>query len=305
MRYIIREEITRALLDVGLKRGQTVYIQADLRMPGMLREARTKEAFCGIYLQCVQDIIGPTGTVVVPTYTTQVARFDIDFVWETTPSLMGIFSEHVRTHPESLRSLHPLNSVAALGERGRLICAANGTNDYGFDSPFQRMLQSQAKILAIGLESGYAVGIAHHLEAACCLPYVYNKLLKWAPIVDGVRDTRLYTATVRHLGLEVRYDLSRWVRHMRSLGQVKSAPLGQAFAHLADYGQTFLEGAAMLRDDPFYFLAKPPKFTYGVVPFDGPTCGRDGLSQEDQVQQLEQMNWSGFYLVDKGFAGGD
>jgi aminoglycoside N3'-acetyltransferase len=305
MRCITREEITRAMRDAGLDRGQTVYIQADLRMPGMLREARTKDAFCAAYLDCIRDILGPEGTVVVPTYTTQVARFDIDFVWETTPSLMGIFSEHVRTHPESLRSLHPLNSVAALGAHSRLICADNGTNDYGFDSPFHRMLQSRAKILTIGLESGYAVGIAHHLEAACCLPYVYNKLLKWAPVVKGIRDRRLYTATVRHLELEVRYDLTRWVRHMRALGQVQSAPLGQAFVHMADYEQTFLEGAAMLRDDPFYFLAQPPQFSYGVVPFDGPTCGRDGLSQEDQAKQLEHMNWSGFYLADKGYAGGD
>ena len=35
--------------------------------------------------------------MVVPTFTTQIARFDMNFIWEETPSVLGTFAEYIRT----------------------------------------------------------------------------------------------------------------------------------------------------------------------------------------------------------------
>jgi len=299
METIAKNEIIKALKAAGVRSGQVIYLQSDLRGPGKIEGVKTREEFCGAYFESIFELIGKEGTLVVPTYTTQVARFDIDFVWEETPSLMGIFSEFVRRHPQSLRSVHPTKSLCAIGRDKEFICGDNGTNAYGWHSPFHRMLIKKAKILTIGLVSGYVVGIAHHLEAAYCLPYVYNKLLKWSPIISGKRDKKPYFATVRYLNLDVEYDLTAWVKHMRELGGVKSARLGGGKVHMADYEQVFTEGSKLLKENPYYFLKQPPDFKYGIIPFDGPTAQKDDIASNDDMAKLKSMNWKGYYLLSK------
>ena len=305
MELIDRRMIADAFRTVGLRHGDTVYIQSDLARIGALKGMRCREDLCGAYVGALFDVIGDEGTLVVPTYTTQVARYDIDFVLEETPTLLGIFADYVRTLPGSVRSLHPVHSFAAMGAGKERICVGNGTSDFGWDSPPHRLLEGGAKIVSIGLESGYAVGLAHHLEAAYCLPYVYNKLLKWQPIANGIRCRRQYFGVVRHLYLKTRYDLTDFVRHMRSLQGLWSARLGGGWVHATRYEQAFAEGGKILRDRPYFLLAHEPAFEYGVIPFDGPTCGADGIGGQISRDQVEDINWSGFYLAGKNFAGGD
>lgn len=304
MRSVTRAAIADAIRAVGIDAGDTVYLQTDLRTIGVVEGARDRESFCAAYLNAIFDVLGDDGTLAVPTYSTQVARFDLSFVWEETPTVLGTFSEYVRQHPDSLRSIHPLHSVTAIGRRKAQICAGNGSIDFGWDSPFHRLLGLDAKILTIGLESGYVVGIAHHLDCACGLPYVYNKLLKWVPIVGGAPVNRTFFASVRHLHLEIEHHLAPFVRHMRAKGQVRSSRVGGGWVHAAPYRAVFDEGAALLRDDPYFLLAAPPVFEYGVVPFDGPTAGRDGLSEVAEAEEIRNVNWSGYYL-DRHSPGGD
>lgn len=306
MKLITKDSIKSTLRKLGVKQGDTIYLQSDLSRPGVLQGVKNRNDFCRVYLDAIFERIGRDGTLVVPTYTTQVARFDLDFIWEETPSLMGLFSEFVRVHPQSLRSIHPIKSVCAIGRRKEEICANNSPNDYGVNSPFHRILNIEAKALVIGLESGYAIGSAHHLEAACCLPYVYNKLLKWKPIINGVEDKRHYIASSRFLDLNVPgYDLTEWARRMRQKKIIKSFPLGDSFVHVADYSTVFMETSLLLEEKPFFMLKEEPKFTYGKVPFDGPTAGRDGIAGKLDEEKLQSINWQGFYLGTDHYIGGD
>mgnify|MGYP000678164952 CR=1 FL=1 len=306
MEIISKNDIKKAFQDAGVSRGQIVYLQADLRNIGQIKGVKSREDFCRVYFESIFEIIGEEGTLVVPTYTTQVARFDIDFVWEETPSLMGVFSEFVRQHPGSLRSCHPLHSLCAVGKDKEFICKNNGANDFGWDSPFHRLLLKKAKILTIGLESGYVVGIAHPLEAACCLPYTYNKLLKWGVVVDGAKDRRQYFSTVRYLNINWEgYDLTLWAKHMRRLGGINSERLGGNWIHLSDYEQVFNEGSATLKDNPYFFLKESPNFEYGKIPFDGPTAQKDNIASKEDVDNVKTINWVGYYLLSDNYAGGD
>ena len=61
----------------------------------------------------------------------------------------------------------------------------------------------------------------------------------------------------------------------------------------------------MLRDDPYWFLREPPSFEYGVVPFDGPTHERDRIAAADDHDKVAAMNWTGYYLMHRRYAGGD
>lgn len=297
MRQITITDICDSLRAVGLDYGQTVFVYTDLRNIGALRGVRTRHDFCAAYLHAILDVIGPEGTLVVPTYTTQVARFDLDFIWEETPTPMGIFPEHVRTRPGSVRSIHPLLSLTAHGRHAARICADNGTSSHGVDSPYDRMREAGAKILSIGLGRIYAVGIAHHLEAACSLPYCYNKLLKWRPVVAGRRLERPYFATLRYAEfLDIPYALDRFADAVDAADGMRAVELGNSTVCMTDYRHCFDVGRVMLRDQPYMFLAREPDFVYGQIPFDGPTATRDRIATPDDAGRLSHMNWSGYYL---------
>lgn len=304
------ENIVDALKSSGLKEGDTLYLYTDLRTPGAIKSVKDQNEFCEIYYTAILSILGDSGTLVVPTYTTQVARYDIDFFLEETPSLMGLFTEYIRMLPESIRSIHPIHSLCAVGKNAEYICTNNGLNDFGWDSPFYKMLilssANSVKIGSIGLGSGYAVGIGHFLEGMCDLPYVYNKRLKWRPYVNGVQCSEYYISSVRYLNLNVEYSNTRLVKKCRELGFVKSCKLGRSWVHISDYNSVFHEAAKQLRRDSDYLLAEPIEYSYGVMPFDGPTASKDDIASSKKINKSsEVINWAGFYITGQTYIGGD
>ena len=281
---ISKEYIGDSLKEVGVRSKQTLYLQTDLRAPGQVDDVKTKQEFCEAYLTEIMDVIGSDGTLAVPTFTPQVARYDIDFVWEETPTMLGLFPEFVRAQPTSLRSLHPLHSVTALGAGKERICLNNGASDFGWSSPYHRMLEAGAHIVTIGLEPSFAVAIANLLEAMCCLPYNYNKLLKWKPIVRGKRSESAFFANARHLHLNTRHILRRFANLVDEAGLIRRITFGNSTMQMTDMRAVFDFGVDFLKREPYGLLEAPPTFEYGVLPFDGPTTGRDGMSNIEETQ---------------------
>ena len=57
--------------------------------------------------------------------TESYARNSIPFDYEKSPSEQDVLSEFVRTKDGAVRSMHPLFSVTALGEKSHLICESD------------------------------------------------------------------------------------------------------------------------------------------------------------------------------------
>ena len=295
MKLIDKGQIRDALAAVGVERGRVVYLQTDLTTIGMVAGTRSRDEFCQAYLDCLFDLLGPEGTLVVPTYTTQVARFDMDFIWEETPTVLGTFPEYVRQRPDSLRSLHPVVSFTAMGAQRQAICGDNGVSGFGWDSPAHRFWEADGLAVTIGLPRGYAVGIPHHIEALSTVPYMYNKLLKWEPIVAGKPIGRRFVLNVRWLHLEYTYSFRRWVDALQAEGVLRSVALGGHHVHSAPYRRSFAIATEALRADPNYLFERPLEIPCGREPFDGPTAAREPAGAPDK-----ELSWTGYYLMARG-----
>jgi aminoglycoside 3-N-acetyltransferase len=137
-------------------------------------------------VQALLDVLGPDGTLVVPTFTSsngdpsRWARTRKQAVpqewWQTirdhlpafdprvTPSEgVGVIAETVRTWPGAYRSDHPQTSFAAIGRDARRITAGHHRDCHlGPDSPLGRLAETDGtKILLLGVP--YAVCTAFHL----------------------------------------------------------------------------------------------------------------------------------------------
>ena len=112
-------------------KGDTVFISSNIIALGKIDKIENKYDYCELYFEALMNVLGKSGTIVVPTYTSHVARNGEKFILEQTKSHMGIFAEHIRTKKNSLRSIHPVNSVSAYGKNSSFICKNNSTSDFG------------------------------------------------------------------------------------------------------------------------------------------------------------------------------
>jgi len=122
-------------------------------------------------VQALLDVVGPEGTIVVPTHTSdncdpagwqnppvpeawwpvireQAPGFDAS----RTPSRwMGVIAETVRTWPGALRSNHPRLSFAALGKHAADITGTHPLDDaLGDRSPLGAVYRLDGKVLLLG-----------------------------------------------------------------------------------------------------------------------------------------------------------
>jgi aminoglycoside 3-N-acetyltransferase len=132
--------------------------------------------------QALLDVLGPDGTLVVPTHTTgnsDPARWGhppVPDAWwpvirehmpgfdpRITPSRgVGALPEVVRTLPGAVRSAHPQMSFAAVGPQAEAITAGHVLESgLGEGSPLARLYELDAEILLLGV--GHASNTSLHL----------------------------------------------------------------------------------------------------------------------------------------------
>ena len=67
--------------------------------------------------------------------------------------------------------------MTALGNHKKYLCSNNSSHNYGYNSPYQRFIELDGKVLNIGLEP-WSNPFAHLAEYLSGVPYYYNKLTK-------------------------------------------------------------------------------------------------------------------------------
>nr|WP_233599760.1 AAC(3) family N-acetyltransferase [Micromonospora sp. M71_S20] len=174
-----RDTLTADLRALGLRPGATVLVHCALSRVG--RVAGGPAAL----LAALSDVLGASGTVVVPAQTAgnsttsrafrvataglgaagvaaaeaAIAPFDP----ERSPAEgMGIFAEHVRRQPGASRSRHPQTSFAALGPDAARLTAVHDLDCHlGERSPLGALYAADAVVLLLGVD--WSACTAFHL----------------------------------------------------------------------------------------------------------------------------------------------
>jgi aminoglycoside 3-N-acetyltransferase len=171
-----RASVGKDLSTLGLSAGDTVLVHSSLRSLGWV---------CGgavAVVQALLDVLGPTGTLIVPTQTTgnsdpkHWSRPPVPESWwpiirehmpayeaSVTPSVgLGAITEMVRTWPGAVRSGHPHTSFAAVGANADVLMAGHElTCQLGERSPLAALERAEAKVLLLGV--GFGSCTAFHL----------------------------------------------------------------------------------------------------------------------------------------------
>jgi aminoglycoside 3-N-acetyltransferase len=196
-------------------------------------------------VQALIDVVGPEGTIVVPTHTgenSEPSSWNSPPVPEswwpvirehtpgfdprvTTTRMMGIIPETLRTWPGALRSSHPAVSFAALGPRAEAIVGSHPI-DFGMgdESPLGQLYRLGGFVLLLGV--GFDRCTSFHL-AEYQLPG-QPEVIRSAPVLeDGRRVWRDYR--------DIPFDDDPFAElgaAYEATGRVTIGPIGGATARL-------------------------------------------------------------------------
>lgn len=177
--HVNREDIKRDLAALGIKQNDTVFFHSSMKSIGYV------EGGADTVLDAFLETIGKNGTLSLPALcmydfknTDPIAIRD---AWDikNTPTYTGVIPETFRKRPGTLRSDNPTHSVTAYGKnaeyivkdhssaRGAETCSDRpiwaSASAFGFDSPWERLYELDAKCLLIGV-GFYNCTMIHHVQ---------------------------------------------------------------------------------------------------------------------------------------------
>jgi aminoglycoside 3-N-acetyltransferase len=163
-RPIALGDVRKLLLSLGVERGRVVWVQSSWN------EFYNLPAKPSDVLGLLQDMVGPTGTLVMPAFPVDPdpgKLFEVDFA----PSSSGLLTEVFRRQPGTARSIHLSSSVCALGPAADFLVRDHHRDAFpwGRQSPFCRLMDVDARLVCLGL--GPFVRNLTPLHAVECLLY--------------------------------------------------------------------------------------------------------------------------------------
>lgn len=260
-----------ALRQVGVKAGDTLLVHSALAPIGQIEAGKDREKVLNFYLSGLQEALTPAGTLVVYTPFEDYGRFGTPFILEESPSRAGVLSEYVRTRPGAVRSLHPINSLTALGARAEEFCGSPHYEGFGYDSPWGRIHRAGGKMLSLGLPFMGCLTFTHYIETCYGVPYKYTKVYTTPVYAKGKLVSGLFTMGVRYLDFSIAFSAVRFQALLIERGVLREVVLGRALMHCADLQPMLTLGMEALNQDRYFLLEAAPKFRPGEIPLDGNT----------------------------------
>jgi aminoglycoside 3-N-acetyltransferase len=142
---------------LGLAAGDTVYVHSSID------QLNLEFPFYRV-LPLIQNVTGPRGTVLFPTYPNRSPVSSYEYLRRgnvfdirKTPSYTGLMTEFARRQRNAVRSLHPTKSVCAIGRYAEELTATHQNSPYPYDtcSPYYKLIEHEAKIVGIGVWTQY------------------------------------------------------------------------------------------------------------------------------------------------------
>jgi aminoglycoside 3-N-acetyltransferase len=139
---------------------------------------------------------------------------------------MGIFSEYVRIHHDSVRSIDPNFSVAAIGPRAPELTSNPPSHSFGLNSFWERFLAAQGKFCNFNFDA--ASTFLHYVERCLDVPYRWDKPFSGTILRGETEERRVFYHYVRDLENEAYApNFSAFDERAEKMGVVQRSNLGR------------------------------------------------------------------------------
>ena len=232
---------------LGLKVGDDVILHSKLTSFGLV-PGGPQAAF-----DALQEIIGKSATIVVPTYSFQLSQDDI-YDPKTTPSdNMGVISEYVRKLPNAVRSNCPIHNHSAIGDKASQLLQIEGNVSFGPNSDFAWLETHDFKLVLLGCDFSEAGTQAFHAMASWGVPYRgWRTLCRKRRNKNGSTEKiKVYYYTRNNGELE---DITVPQNALTSCGQIISIKTPAGVSHAMKLRDYRMVCDSLLQTNPSSFL---------------------------------------------------
>lgn len=204
---VTEDDVLKALTDVGVESGDTIYVASSLTVLGY---SRTIVDDC---INALLEAVGPNGTVLVPTFNFGFCHGE-SYDPATTPSKTGVLTEAFRKRPGARRTIHPpFHSVAVIGKQADLIAGIRSPSSFGKESVFHWLYKQDAKCVLLGCSYRDGAVHFHWLEELFQVPYRYWKQFRGLVKTEVGFEENAYYMFARRLDID-----SDWSGNVNTLG---------------------------------------------------------------------------------------
>lgn len=254
MSRLCPEELRRQLLNLGVERGDVIYVKADLLKIGIIR-GNLKTAF----LEALLDVVGEDGTIITAAYTrtfffpmfNKKAKL---FLNDSVPNT-GSFSKVMLEDPRSVRSKHPTNSYVALGKRALELTASHDHTSSSYE-PLRRVMELDGKCIIVGCVDSSPGHTTTHL-AQFDLGYAQQNNFRglvgatyWEK--DGIRVFYRQDFGGHNIGAKRIY--SKYL----DLGIIQTAKVGNTTAVISSAREAYDADLEIIKNDKKFLLCNDP-----------------------------------------------
>jgi len=247
MLTIDKDRLLKSIQAVGVRPGDGLLVHSAIQFLG-----QPTGGMC-TYLETLQELLGPHGTLAVPAFNFGFARGE-PFDPQTTPAVgMGVFSEYVRQQRDARRTPHPMQSLAVMGYHADDLAQRDTPSAFDPGSAFDRMLDLGFKVLLLGADID-AISMLHYCEQRASVPYRYWKDFRGLVRNGAKWEIRTYRMFVRDLEADPRLSLAPVKTLLQARDQWYSLPVNYGHIALCQLRHFVAAVDHFLRDDPWSLL---------------------------------------------------
>lgn len=201
--------------DLRLTTGDTVFVHSSIDRLNL------DFPFYGV-LSLLREVIGPQGTVVLPTYPNhRISSYEYllqghTFNVRNTPSYIGLLTEFARRQPGAVRSLHPTKSVCAIGPLAKELTGEHQNSPYPYDkcSPYYKLVEHKGKIIGLGVWT-FNLSFVYTIEDALKESFparTYHERIFEVPCINYQGQTEIVRTYAHNMSVVDTHDGPRFMK---------------------------------------------------------------------------------------------
>jgi aminoglycoside 3-N-acetyltransferase len=155
----MEDKLKNQIKSLGVKEGDILFITADLLQVGYYSGDREKTL--SKWLSILVDLVGVSGTLIIPAYTQVFFRFkrDQSIIFEKeSVTTSGALSVGFSMYPEVIRSKHPTNSCFGIGKYAAEILSDHDHTKSAY-WPYHKIISLGGKHLLLGCANDSRLGV--------------------------------------------------------------------------------------------------------------------------------------------------
>jgi aminoglycoside 3-N-acetyltransferase len=239
---LTRQSIAESVRSLGLKPGGVVFMHSSLSSLGEV------DGGADTVVDALLDVLGPEGTLAVPTFSSINRRRGRAYDPDRTPSEVGHITNTLRSRPNAFRSPHLWQSMSAIGKRAEEMMSVHRPAAWAADGPFWRLYEWDAHIMLLGVP--YFRSTFWHLIEQ----WVQPAYARWKTSTGRVRHRDGTESPLQETTFGPKpgysHDFNKFGSRLEAKGLVNIGTIGNAMARLYRARDAFDTGVAEYRRDP-------------------------------------------------------